>query len=50
MAIKNQTYLHCPNTDVAIPLLEGLYNLSMEEMLLDVRKDGAFMAGKMGRV
>lgn len=27
-------------------LLEGLYNLSMEEMLLDIRKDGAFMAGE----
>ncbi len=28
------------------PLVDALYNLSLEEMLLDVRPDGAFMAGE----
>ncbi len=27
-------------------LIDALYNLSLEEMLLDIREDGAFMAGK----
>ncbi len=30
-----------------IPLTDAIYNLSMEEMLKDVRSDGAFMAGEM---
>jgi hypothetical protein len=28
------------------PLLEALYNLALEEAIKDIRKDGAFMAGK----
>ncbi len=35
-----------PNFTCGIPLLETLYQLSLEEMLLDIRPDGAYMAGE----
>lgn len=35
-----------PTYTCGIPLIETLYNLSLEEMLLNIRPDGAFMAGE----
>jgi len=36
---------HLPKYSGPLPLTEGLYNMSLEEMLLDIREDGALMAG-----
>lgn len=35
-----------PRLSAPEPLLEALYTLSLEETLLDIREDGAFMAGE----
>lgn len=35
-----------PAFSSGMPLLDALYNLSLEEMLLNIRTDGAFMAGE----
>ncbi len=41
--VKNTNGL--PKYSSDIPIVEALYNLSLEEMLFDIREDGAFMAG-----
>ncbi len=35
-----------PQYKSGIPIMDALYNLSLEELLLDIREDGAFMAGQ----
>ena len=34
-----------PEYESPLPIITALYNMSLEEMLLDIRDDGAFMAG-----
>jgi len=40
-----RTAADLPQFTADIPLAEALYNLSLEEMLLNIRQDSAFMAG-----
>ncbi|MFY7788952.1 MAG: hypothetical protein ACOVQA_13880, partial [Thermoflexibacteraceae bacterium] len=41
----SRTASDLPQFSADIPLAEALYNMSLEEMLLNIRQDSAFMAG-----